>query len=695
MKTPVGGTPLPSRPGGPPKGARSGIGHGTKRQPTAGRTPPRNAAAQGPQMGTSRMQRAQSRAGNLAVTGVTAARAAAGDVTAMAQLGAQAALRVWRSKLLRRATVGSVIALVLLLVSMCSGGGTAEGMAIDAPAAAGMPGTAWAAYRSAGLMRCHSSGVIATDGVPRPGWHSPDMALVMTLGAFESGHGRAVRVNPEYSWRGGVDAFGQHSGPIRSVPLYDPADFHPGIEDDPLVSTILDTDGGRWDGSPWVDHAVGATQLLPSFVAAHGFDGNGDGVIDPHNIFDSVATTAAFFCKGAAAGKTKDELLHAYTNDSDYDALVAEAYPTMHGFAERMPPGTMPAGGPLRWDPSARQRWGSVLGIGTLSDPLLAALFDSVADPAAADGGIGLDPDDIDCGPAMCIWRPASGPADAAAWRQLANMGLAAPVALPSGDAVWVAGALPATGWTVTWPVPSPHDRPTSQLPRPTWPPARNAVALPLPFAPWPSTPRTPPARLLWHMPLDDPRWTQHGDSERWTVDGVEPGADVYSPVAGPASVTGDCAAVTDSFGWTWTLCGIATMAAVEHAATSNGEAHAGQRLGTATSTTISVELSDPSGDDACPADLLGRWASQGLVPGSAFPVRSGQHIAAEVWALLEASVADGVDAADAWAMQRTAFGLQAGLYEACRDQGYASTMRERMAQFLADSANGGPGGVL
>ena len=623
----------------------------------------------------------------MAATGVTAARAAAGDVTAMTRLGMQAARRIWRSKRLRRAIAGSVIAIVLLLVSMCSGASTAEGMAVEAPAPPGMPGAAWAAYRSAAAMRCHSSGVIATDGVPRPGWHSPDMALVMTLGAFESAHGRAVRVNPEYGWRSSIDAFGQHSGPIRSVPLYDPADFHADIEDDPLVSTILDTDGGRWDGSPWVDHAVGATQLLPSFVAAHGFDGNDDGVVDPHNIFDAVATTSAFFCKGAAAGKTRDELLHAYTNDSDYDALVAQAYPTMHGFAERMPPGTMPAGGPLRWDPAARKRWGSALGIGTLPDPLLAALLDSVADPAADDGGIGLDVADLDCGPEMCIWRSGTDPADAAAWLQLARMGLAAPVALPAGDAVWVAGSLPATGWTVTWPVSSPHDRPTQQLPLPTWPPAKDAVALPLPFAPWPSTPRAAPARLLWHMALNDPRWSQHGDSERWTAHGVEIDVDVYSPIAGPVTVRGDCAMVTDTFDWTWTLCGIAAMPAVEHAASSGGTVHAGQRLGTVTDATLSVALSDPSADRACPADLLGRWASQGLVAGATFPIRSGGHITSEVRALLEASITEGVDAVDALAMQRRAFELQADLYEACRDQGYASPMRERMAQFLADRA--------
>lgn len=59
-----------------------------------------------------------------------------------------------------------------------------------------------------------------------------------------------------------------------------------------------DTDRGRWDGDTRYDRAVGVTQHLPATWAAYGVDGNDDGVADPHNVYDSTATTALVLCTG-------------------------------------------------------------------------------------------------------------------------------------------------------------------------------------------------------------------------------------------------------------------------------------------------------------------------------------------------------------------------------------------------------------
>ena len=61
---------------------------------------------------------------------------------------------------------------------------------------------------------------------------------------------------------------------------------------------IPDTDGGRWDGDPVWDRAVGPMQFIPSTWASMGADGNGDGVADPHNYYDAATAAARYLCRG-------------------------------------------------------------------------------------------------------------------------------------------------------------------------------------------------------------------------------------------------------------------------------------------------------------------------------------------------------------------------------------------------------------
>ena len=59
---------------------------------------------------------------------------------------------------------------------------------------------------------------------------------------------------------------------------------------------MADTDGGLVDGVADFDRAVGPFQFIPATWTAYRTDGNGDGVTDPHNLWDAAASAAALLC---------------------------------------------------------------------------------------------------------------------------------------------------------------------------------------------------------------------------------------------------------------------------------------------------------------------------------------------------------------------------------------------------------------
>lgn len=81
---------------------------------------------------------------------------------------------------------------------------------------------------------------------------------------------------------------GRPSIPIIGVPL----DGSPGVR------AIGDTDGGRFDGDPKVDRAVGPMQFIPSTWVRYAADGNGDGQGDPQQIDDAALAAARYLCVG-------------------------------------------------------------------------------------------------------------------------------------------------------------------------------------------------------------------------------------------------------------------------------------------------------------------------------------------------------------------------------------------------------------
>ena len=91
---------------------------------------------------------------------------------------------------------------------------------------------------------------------------------------------------------------------------------------------IRDTDEGRLDGDPVYDRAVGPMQFIPTTWAGWARDGDGDGVADPHNLYDAATAAGAYLCRaGAFTSETgARRALYAYNRSDAYvDAVLAFA----------------------------------------------------------------------------------------------------------------------------------------------------------------------------------------------------------------------------------------------------------------------------------------------------------------------------------------------------------------------------------
>ncbi|WP_275956954.1 C40 family peptidase [Nocardiopsis akebiae] len=140
-------------------------------------------------------------------------------------------------------------------------------------------------------------------------------SVLAGIGAVESDHGASVDIAPD----GTTDP-----------PFVGPRLDGSGVGGN--LTPHYDTDDGRWDGDTEYDRAVGVTQHLPANWDRYGVDGNGDGRADPHNVYDSVASTAVELCQSSQgapvdfSGRSDlEEALFRY-NPADWyvDEVMAE-----------------------------------------------------------------------------------------------------------------------------------------------------------------------------------------------------------------------------------------------------------------------------------------------------------------------------------------------------------------------------------
>lgn len=140
-------------------------------------------------------------------------------------------------------------------------------------------------------------------------------ATLAGVGRVESHHGaiNGTRIGPD----------GQLSRPIVGVAL----DGSPGVR------AIRDTDGGRLDGDPTWDRAVGAMQFLPTTWTKWAVRASGDGrPPDPQNVDDAALSAARYLCASGgnlATGKGWWQAVLTYNESVAYGRNVfsaADAY---------------------------------------------------------------------------------------------------------------------------------------------------------------------------------------------------------------------------------------------------------------------------------------------------------------------------------------------------------------------------------
>ncbi len=148
-----------------------------------------------------------------------------------------------------------------------------------------------------------------------PGCHI-SWSLLAGIGRVESDHGRygGARV--------GTDG-------VVSPPIYGPR-----LNGAGGMPFIHDTDGGRLDGDPTSDRAVGPMQFIPGTWAGYGTDADGNGVANPQDVDDAALSAARYLCAGGGDLSTRQGQVQAvfrYNHAMSYvDEVLAlsEAYAT-------------------------------------------------------------------------------------------------------------------------------------------------------------------------------------------------------------------------------------------------------------------------------------------------------------------------------------------------------------------------------
>ncbi|HEX6352158.1 lytic transglycosylase domain-containing protein [Actinophytocola sp.] len=138
-----------------------------------------------------------------------------------------------------------------------------------------------------------------------------DWSLLASIGRIESNHARGGKVNEN------GDTVPQILGPVLNGGGF---------------AAIRDSDGGRYDGDNRWDRAVGAMQFIPSTWSAYKADGNGDGEMSPHNVFDATVAAGKYLCSGGLDMSNPQDRAAAvfrYNHSDSYVATVllwADAY---------------------------------------------------------------------------------------------------------------------------------------------------------------------------------------------------------------------------------------------------------------------------------------------------------------------------------------------------------------------------------
>jgi hypothetical protein len=172
---------------------------------------------------------------------------------------------------------------------------------VNSPGALGIPMMALSAYRNAEKMM---AGADPGCGIS---WN-----LLAGIGRIESGHANG----------GATDARGTAVRPI----------YGPALDGTLPGNEVIVQSGAA--GRISYARAMGPMQFLPGTWARYASDGDGDGVADPQNVYDSTLAAARYLCSGGLNLRDQSQVLAAilrYNNSMPYAQNVlgwAAAYAT-------------------------------------------------------------------------------------------------------------------------------------------------------------------------------------------------------------------------------------------------------------------------------------------------------------------------------------------------------------------------------
>ena len=141
---------------------------------------------------------------------------------------------------------------------------------VSTSSASSIPAAALAAYQRAETV------IDSADASCHLTWQ-----LLAAIGRVESDHGRFA---------------GSH---LDDLGIASPHILGPVLDGSGGTSVVIDTDGGRLDGDPTFDRAVGPMQFIPSTWALVGVDADGDGQRNPQDINDAALAGAVYLCSGS------------------------------------------------------------------------------------------------------------------------------------------------------------------------------------------------------------------------------------------------------------------------------------------------------------------------------------------------------------------------------------------------------------
>ncbi|MFE8977703.1 lytic transglycosylase domain-containing protein [Streptomyces cyaneofuscatus] len=205
--------------------------------------------------------------------------------------------------LLRRATQGfTAVAVAATLVTV--GASVYEAEQPDPPVPQAATEQTQAVSRPFGTPSAPPPGSLPLTSVGRTELHSGMSLPTTVLHAYRNAERRLASALPRcrLSWQvlaaiGQVESAQARGGALTADgttlnPVIGPALNGKGF------APIRDTDKGQLDGDTRWDRAVGPMQFIPSTWAAWSTDGNDDGKVSPHNMFDAALTAGRYLCAG-------------------------------------------------------------------------------------------------------------------------------------------------------------------------------------------------------------------------------------------------------------------------------------------------------------------------------------------------------------------------------------------------------------